>query len=228
MNEPKEPTLDVARRILAELVEMTEHASLTRSLRGGEPAAAQAYNRVLATFVRNGIVPEGMFETASPDGAEYGILGVQCRLLMSAASPKKAKDEPRGDGGFGELIALAPFLDSEDLGRMVMERLGDGGTMPNGLLVGLAPFLDSGIMGQIIRRRAKAPTPSEPPAPPEPAQVAPAPPAPDLTPAFHADAAPESLESLVQTLKRPDLTPEDRTRIAMRLAELSYEQAVQG
>ena len=44
----------------------------------------------------------------------------------------------------------------------------------------------------------------------------------------HSAASPEApttLETLAAELRRPDLTMEERQRIAMRLAELSYEQS---
>ena len=249
MNEDKEPTIDVARRILAELSEMTEHASLTHGLRGGERAAAQAYNRVLDTFTATGVLPGGMFVPVDPETAEYGPLGVQCRLLLSVVSGGRKKEKDRAGGRLGELVALAPFLDSEDLGRMVMERLGEKESFPDGLLVGLAPFLDSRIMGQIVRRGIRSPEPPQTPAPPEPPK-APEPSRahetvqaplrddlgrsaetllerrPDVSPVTGAEA-PNTLESLAAELRRPDLTMEERQRIAMRLAELSYEQAAQ-
>ena len=265
MNEDKEPTLDVARRILAELAEMTEHASLTQGLRGGEKAAAQAYNRVLASFSRTGAVAEGMFEPLDPEGTDFGTLAVQCRLLLAVVSGDRKREKDRPNERLDGVIALAPFLDSDDLGRMVMERLGESGTIPDGLLVGLAPFLESGMLGQIVRRNLRSPTPPSPPmatTPPPKSQG----PLEDLETniakirdlartqtaerrdellaradefesrkeeyqgtltAAAPPEAPATLESLAAELRRPDLTMEERQRIAMRLAELSYEQSVQ-
>ena len=264
MKDPND--IDTARRLLAELAEMAEHASMTRSLRGGEKSAAQAYNRVLATLDASGHAPQGMFEPLATEGAEYGEIGVQCRLLLSVL-----RDDARpgkGEESLGAVIALAPFLDSADLAQMVRERMGSGIGMPDGFLVALAPFLDSSMLGDLVRRNMKAPpAPPSPPEAPEPktridqglaelddrlvrirdlaqreesderrselmesadaleGRVAhyrdllqPASPEPE--------SPPTTLESLAEELRRPDLTVEDRQRIATKLAELSYAQSV--
>lgn len=217
--------IEIARRVLAELAEMTEHASLTHSLRGGEKSAVQAYNRVLSTLGAAGHVPQGMFEPLAAEGAEYGEIGVQCRLLMAVTGKKKPK--AKDDESMGAVIALAPFLDSNDLAQMVRERMGSLDGMPDGFLVALAPFLDSSMLGDLVRRNMKVP-PAPPTAPVPPVAPTPsieaAPSAPDFRPVVHA---PTTLESLADELRRPDLTMEERQRIATQLAELSYAQAVQ-
>lgn len=73
----------------------------------------------------------------------------------------------------GVLVAMAPFLDSDDLAALVMEHIEDGGEFDEGLLVALAPFLGSQTLGRLVRARMKrrpvrpeAPPAPEPPAPP--------------------------------------------------------------
>ena len=226
MNQSQNQQLKTFRRVLTELADMAEHASLTGSLRGGEKQAAQAFNRALEALSSQGLVPTGMFEPINTTQPDFGELGVQCRLLLAAIS-----DEPeeRSEAGFGEVIALAPFLKSEDLTKLVRDRMSESTKIPKGLLVGLAPFLDSEMLGDLVRRQIRPPVPPVPPVAPEP-PVAPPVPVEDLRPAIHvvheiAEHHPETLESLAAQLREPDVSPEDRQRIATRLAELAYEQA---
>ena len=160
MNEDKEPTIDVARRILAELAEMTEHASLTHGLRGGERAAAQAYNRVLATFAASGALPGNMFEPVDPESVEFGSLGVQCRLLLSVVS---SSPKPKGEGSDGRALRRGrspsrPSLTPTTSESMVMERLGEsersGPERPASSRSRRSSTV--GCMGQIVRRQHEA------------------------------------------------------------------------
>ena len=227
MPNPQDTPIDVARRVLAELAELAEHASLTRGLRGGEKSAAQAYNRVLATFIATERFPEGMFEPIEPETADFGQLGVQCRLLSAAMG---AKAEAHPGESLGSIVGLAPFLDAKDLAELVRERIDGDVRVPESMLTALAPFLDSETLGSLIRRRPRPPVPPQPPTAPAhtSAPRTPAPPAEptitDRTLAF-VDAPPENLETLASELRRPDLTPAERQRIATRLAELAYEHS---
>ena len=230
------PQLDVARRVLSELAGMAEHASLTGSLRGGEKSAARAFNGALDALRTHEAIPDGMFERADPEAADYGSLGVQARLLLSIlpaeredrrerdGGRRRNRDDEDEGGGLGAVVALAPFLDSEDLAQMLRERIDETTAVPDGLLTALAPFLNSGDLGELVRRRMRPRAPESPQAPAAP-PAPPAPPASDLRPVVHA---PATLESLANDLRRPDLTTEERQAIATRLAELAYEQAVQG
>lgn len=208
------------RRVLEQLSELCEHASLTGSHRGGEATAARAFNGVLATLLEREVVPLGMFERVDEHSAEFGAIGVQAQLLQAMI----AEEEPSHRGeGLEAVVALAPFLDSRDLGALVRERM-EGAQISDRVLTGLAPFLDSDALGDIVRRKMRRPEPPAPPAapaPPAPAQS----PAPDYRPMV-AEEPHDTLESLADQLRRPDLSMEDRQRIAMRLAELSYEQSV--
>lgn len=230
------PTPEALRRLLTELANTAEHASLTRSLAGGEKAAARAFNGALATLTAQGLVPDGMFQSLSLEDADYGTLGVQARLLLAMLPETemqagKPKDRDR-DGGLGALVALAPFLNSQDLSEMIAERLDESREVPDGVLTALAPFLDSHHLGNLVRRRARPgappapPTPPMPPTPPDPPVAKPTvAKIPDLRPAPVSEA-PVTLESLAAELRRPDLSIEERQRIAMQLADLSYEQSI--
>ncbi len=228
------PHIAVARRVLTELAGMAEHASMTGSLKGGQRAAAVAFNGALATIRAHDAIPDGMFEPLDPDAADYGSLGVQSRLLLAILQeepePRRGRRERDEDerGGLGAVVALAPFLDSEDLAQMVRERIDEAAEVSDGLLTALAPFLDSHDLGDLVRRRVRPRAP-QPPTPP----VQPTPVAPEATIATPPDLRPVvapsvTLEGLAAELRRPDLTAEERQRIATRLAELAYEQSIGG
>ncbi|RYG21632.1 hypothetical protein EON82_18500 [bacterium] len=221
MKPKDDPQNAPLRRVLDQLSELCEHASLTGSHRGGEATAARAFNGVLASLLERGVVPPGMFDRVDEHSADFGSIGVQAQLLQAMI----AEEEPSHRGeGLEAVVALAPFLDSRDLGALVRERM-EGAQISDRVLTGLAPFLDSEALGDIVRRKIRRPEPPEAPAAPAPPTPAPAPTV-DYRPMV-AEAPHETLESLADQLRRPDLSMEDRQRIAMRLAELSYEQSVQ-
>jgi hypothetical protein len=227
MKDHQNPELSTIRSILNELSEVAEHATLTGSLSSGVRQAAQSYNGALAFLTARGSLPEGMFDPMDVDRADYGEIGVQCRLLLAATNVERRRE----GRGYGDVVALAPFLKSEDLAELVREQIGEA-TLPTDLLAGLAPFLDSETLGSLVRRRmGRIPEPPAPPSPPSPT----VPPVPtwDARPVVAEERLPvgappeprESLESLAAKLQRPDLSPEERQGIATRLAELAYEQA---
>lgn len=235
MRDHQNPELSTIRSILNELSELAEHSTLTGSLSTGTRQAALSYNAALAFLTGRGSLPQGMFEPMDVDRADYGEIGVQCRLLLAATNVERKRE----DRGYSDVVALAPFLKSEDLAELVRERIGDA-SLPTGLLAGLAPFLDSETLGSLVRRRmgrASDPAPQTPEPPTPPAAVAPTPtptptwdtrpiPTEDRLPAEIRDPEPrESLESLAAKLQHPDVSSEERQRIATRLAELAYEQA---
>lgn len=232
MKNEENKQIKAARRMLAELADMAEHGSLTGSLSSGTEQAAKAYNRTLGSLTERGLVPEGMFEPLDVGHADFGQIGVQCRLLLATIAEEDSDES--NDAVFGEVVALAPFLDSQALGQLVRERVEGASRLPDGLLAALAPFLDSETLGSLVQRKLRPAAPPNPPAPPPtpPTPVAPAPPreqAEDLRPVI-ADPPPAQLETIAAELRRPDLTVEERQQIAVRLAELAYDQSthVQG
>ncbi len=119
--------------------------------------------------------PRGPFGPHGPFGKE-GIFADRNRQGEKQASHSGAGVEGRLQDP-GILVAMAPFLDAEDLASMVTAHMESGGEFDEGLLVALAPFLGSQILGRLVKARmmkGRAPTPPEPPAPPaEPEPVVP-------------------------------------------------------
>jgi hypothetical protein len=220
-------------RLLKELADMAEEASLTGSLAEGAPQAVQRYNAVLHYLEDEDAVPEDLFEKL-PESTSFAKLGVECRLLAAYFEP--GEESTKGDKGKGNasiLVRLAPFVDSNDLAELVKEHVKNGTSIDVHMLTALAPFLKSSDLGQLMRQHvsgwfkqseaepkpAGAPAPS--PAPPTPA----AEPTRDLVPApEHAPARP-TLDELAIQLRRENLSQEERQAIAIQLAEIAHEQA---
>jgi hypothetical protein len=123
------------------------------------------------------------------------------------------------------LIALAPFLDSSDLSKLVRDRLSGPGRIDEGMLIGLAPFLDKGTLSEILHKSVLGGPPTPPQAPQ--AQSAPQPPQREIV--THGTNLPEvapneELARLAARLAHPDISSEERSEIAVRLSELALHQ----
>lgn len=114
--------------------------------------------------------PKGPFGTHGPFGPHGPFAGGRGRR------EKKAPESESGVGGRlqdpGVLVAMAPFLDAEDLAAMVTAHMETGGEFDEGLLVALAPFLGSQTLGRLVkqrmmRTRGSVPEPPQAPVPPQ-------------------------------------------------------------
>lgn len=190
------------KRMLREIGELAEHASLTGGMASGAPRAIQRYNAILRQLVESGAVAQGLFEELNPETTDFGQLAVDARLLASFLNGKGK----RGDSEDSSvLVRLAPFVRGEDLAMLVKEHLSKGSPLDSGVITALAPFLPQEMLGSIVRDQMVNHTP--PPTPPTPE----APP-----------RSPEpTLAELAERLSRPELSTEERREIAAKLAELS-------
>ena len=216
-------------QLLREIAEICEHASLTGSMSGGEGRTSSRYNSTLSRLVQLGAVQDGFFQ-AVPASASYGEVGVEARMLASYASKGKEFEKNRRKGHSGEpsiLLRLAPFVDPHDLGAMVREHLKQGLTFDMENLTHLAPFLDRETLGSLVRghlvQEANPEVPGAPEAPEAP--VAPVPPQPQegetriQAPIIH-EAAP-SLDELLERLKQPGLSQDERDGILEQMRNVS-------
>lgn len=158
------------------------------------------------------------------EGRDYGFifgegLGRKLKKLRKLKHLKHVVGPGRGIKDPGVLVAMAPFLDSDDLAALVMEHMEEGGDFDEGLLVALAPFLGSQTLGRLVRSRMKrkparpeAPSAPEPPAPPAPAEE---PKIPEAYPAPEAASIPRhqpnwtSAPAWTQNEGNPLNTPDD-------------------
>lgn len=155
-------------RLLQEIAQIAEDAALTGQMQGGLRRLINRYNAVLAQAVTENLVPAGMFHPLGPDDG-FEDLNIEARLLrssLSAAERPAEKANPRMDPG--HLIRLAPFLNSEDLGRLVRSATASKTHFDANLVVSLAPFLDAESLGEIVRDSLLGQTNSEPEEPGEP------------------------------------------------------------
>jgi len=198
MSSPDEQSTELRRirRLLDEIHDVAEDASLTGALADGAPAAIARYTAVLNRLIEMGVLTPGTFDPI-PEGAGFGHLGIEAKLLASYVRDERHSgrrdDEAETHAGapdFGTLIALAPFMDRADLTELVRNTLRSSGRLDPGALVALAPFVDDGEIGQIAREHMsdwfRPPSPTAPPAPPEP----PSPPTPPEPPSPGAPAPP--------------------------------------
>lgn len=172
----EDPHLSKLKRLLREIADMAEHATLTGAYAGGAPEAARKVNAIYVMLNEEGKVPKGLFDRISPD-ADWSTVGVQARLLSTmidgnggrAHHHKHAADD---EGDPGILVALAPFLNQQDLAQMVEAKLKSKQPFDEGILVALAPFIGSDLLGRLVREkfvhRPEPPAPPEPPTPPTP------------------------------------------------------------
>jgi hypothetical protein len=195
------------RRMLREIADLAENASLTGGLSTGASRAVNRYNAVLRQLVESGSVPKGIFEELSPETTDFGQLGVDARLLASYL--KGQGESGNGTSDASMLIRLAPFVRGEDLAALVKEHIAKGVHVSGHVITALAPFLGSDMLGDLVREHLI--TPGDQPA-------APAPPAPPSSP---SPAHGQTMEDLLTELRKPELSREDRERIAQRIAELS-------
>lgn len=199
------------RRMLREIADLAENASLTGGLASGAPRAVQRYNAILRQLVESGDLPRGIFEELDPETTDFGQLGVDSRLL---ASYLKGKGDGNGNSDASILVRLAPFVRGEDLAAMVKEHLSRGIELSANVITALAPFMNSDQLGQLVREHLIS-TPQE-----EPMRPTPPPPAPSRP----AEPGGETLAELADQLSRPELSREERERIAARIRELSQQR----
>lgn len=193
------------RRMLREIADLAENASLTGSLSSGITRAVQRYNSVLRQLVESGTVGKGLFDELNPETTDYGQLGVDARLLGSYL---KGQDGDGGNGGDASmLVRLAPFIRGEDLALLVKEHLAKGAQINTKVITSLAPFLGSDQLGQLVREHMIADAAATPPAAPT-----------ATSQPVHEGL---TLAELAERLSRPELSREERADIARRLAEMA-------
>ncbi len=157
------------RNLLLKMAETAEHAEQTGSFESGVRNYVKRYNAIVEHLEEEDILPEELFSELDEDETNFGQLGAESTLLADYISDiveetpvENAKREHKE--GLGPLIALAPFLGSSELSKLVRERLGVTVTTtsaptppppPHGpdlqTIIGLAPHVDKETVGQLVR-----------------------------------------------------------------------------
>lgn len=141
-------------QLLQEIGELSEHASLTGSMGGGEKRAAARYNSVLEHLEDEGSVPDDLFQPL-PEGVGFGEIAIEARMLARfLQSKEEAKPKAKGKGlkhNPDILVRLAPFVRRSDLAEMVREQIRHGAAFPSDIVIQIAPFMDREGLGELVR-----------------------------------------------------------------------------
>ena len=167
------------RRLLKEIGDLAQSASLTGSLSKGAPAAVRRYNQVVTRLEALGVASGGLFQPLNEEST-FDELGVESTLLASYLE----EEAPAGPFA-GHQTVNGPLFDSLHVGNLgSLEGLKDIGRI----------IREQMEMNQALRQResaaGEATAGGPPPSPPEP---------------HHAGAEPGAPEAVPEPM--PDLRP---------------------
>jgi len=241
MKEFESEQLGAIRRLLHEISQLCEHATLTGSLSGGAARTVGRYNAILTKLIEDGVVKEGLFAPL-PDTAEYGEVGVEARMLASYVRiGEKDKERNQGPHDPGILMRLAPFVDSRDLSSLVREQMQRGVHLDMHILTSIAPFLGKDDLSMLLRehlnsgegkggRTERQERPDRPERPERPDRESPVgnPFPSDMGwPFNHTPPAEKTtsmtLDEALERLRQPDLSDEERDLLVRQVRELATE-----
>lgn len=176
------------KRLLEKMAEMAEHVEQTGSFESGIQNSVKRYNTIVEHLEDRGILAEDLFPELDED-SDSGQLGAEAKLLADYLSDvieeeteeNKGEEETNGVEarfGFrkksdlkrpdlGMMVALAPFLERNELTSMVLKHFTGQGSVseeatseakasaPQGpnlqTIISLAPHVDQTTLGQMVR-----------------------------------------------------------------------------
>lgn len=211
-----EQELDIraCRRLLVQIGDMCDHASLTGTMADGARRTAERYNVILRRLEDAGAVGNGLFD-ALPEGVGYGEIGVEARML--AAYLKTDDKHKHGDEWSGErnmIVRLAPFIGAAELQQLIQDQAAAGSSFDIHTITALAPFLGPEYLSKIVREnllKSEAPATSPDPAPSPPA----APPRAEMP--VPVEPANRGISHLLDLLQDPALPERERQHIVDRI-----------
>jgi hypothetical protein len=153
------------RALLQKMSEVAEHAEQTGSFESGAHNYVKRYNAIVEHLEDEDVLPEDLFPKLEED-TDFGQLGAEAKLLADYLDD--AVDEKPGPAGkqkgekgktdLGVLVALAPFLGSNELSKLVRQHFDkelpeEGARAEPDLktIIGLAPHLDSVSLNKLVR-----------------------------------------------------------------------------
>ncbi|SRR5579884_190432 len=174
-------------RMLREISDMAQHASVTGFLKQGRQTAMNRYNAILSHLEQSGLVPGGLFRPLSPD-ASFDELNIESRLLASYIEDdvKRLQREQRGEqranrNAFADPRDIEEVLEEvrelKELKEAVEESLPGllerGAGAKEEVLAELQELRDlrasiSEMLPEVVGQRAARPEPPVPPTPPAP------------------------------------------------------------
>jgi hypothetical protein len=203
------------RRLLNEIADLCEHASLTGSMASGARRTAERYNVVLQRLIEADEVPADIF-TVVPDDADFGEVGVEARMLAGALSrDDKHKNRGEGDDDRRILVRLAPFIGQAELRDLVKQHALNGAHLDVNTITALAPFLGQEYLSEIVRenllRREVTSPRAEPPSPPSPSEP------PTNTTPVPLEPNEQGIGHLLDMLQDPSLPDRERQQVIERI-----------
>jgi hypothetical protein len=170
------------RKLLARMMELANHVEQTGSFESGARDSVRRYNAIVERLEEIEAISENTFPRFDEDDESigFGRLGAECTLLAGyledLLEEEDGEDVPergrrgrharhRRDAGIGEIVALAPFLGSEELHKLVQshfvvkktkdengeeEEDEDAGKPDMKHIVALAPHMASEDLEQLV------------------------------------------------------------------------------
>jgi hypothetical protein len=148
------------------MAEMAEHAEQTGSFESAVRNYVKRYNAIVEHLEDNDIVPEELFPRLEEE-TDFGQLGAEATLLAGYLDDLVEETPPPASGkgskapDLGMMVALAPFLESRELSKLLQGHFGniapaaEENSAPQSMnlktLVGLAPHVDRATLGQMVR-----------------------------------------------------------------------------
>jgi hypothetical protein len=205
-----------SRRMLRELADLAEHASLTGSLSDGKARAIARYNALLAHLIQEGILRDGLFTPLGSDST-FGDVGIESRLLATHLGDDgdHRKDKRRGEDS-SVLLRLAPFVDAADLTKLVREQMRCHADFDMDLLTSLAPFLEQSMLGELLHQHLEAAHAAHAMPTAEPAATRPPETAANPMPVA-SEQQQSTPEDILELLKNPHLSDSERAELIDKL-----------
>ncbi len=155
------------RTLLQKMAEMAEHAEQTGSFESATHNYVRRYNAIVEHLEDNDVVPEDLFPKLEEE-TDFGQMGAEAKLLADylddilEESPKASnRNETKPD--LGLMVALAPFLESRELSKIVSQHFtgpggagaNEGGESAQGpdlkTIASLAPHVDRMTLAEMVR-----------------------------------------------------------------------------
>ena len=161
MDKNRKREIRQMRKILNEITGMAEEEAFPR----GIATVVKRYNAILRHLESHAVVPAGLFQTLSEEEEpSYDEIGVECRLLNGYLEEDDEDESPNSEANFGPVIALAPFLEKDDLKKLVRMHLSGKGYEESDfevkesrskapdlkILVGLAPHMPKQELTELV------------------------------------------------------------------------------
>jgi len=152
--------LDALKRMLREISETAEESSLTQSLTNGAARLDQHYRGIVQQLISMGLLSaDSTFALPTgPVPPTMAQIAIDSRMLLAMLG---TTDESSAKTGLAGVIAVAPFMDSNDLALLLEQKLKEGVTCDLSMLPALAPFLPAESIGKIVRSYVTRSTPAD-------------------------------------------------------------------